>query len=189
MKIFLILLSLSIFLLQGSTVAATAQSITYTGYLVDIYCWNLPQHVGLDGTNLELRPEEHLLHCIADEAPCRSGLLLLEKYNDGGDEKFRDKYYLDARGNQLGYQYYDREFTNGDRKISELATVTGNVTGATGVIVVESITFSDPNDDTLVYIILGGIAGGVLVLSSVFYVAVQLGWIPKREVDDGKVTP
>lgn len=165
------------------SVMAGVQPITYTGFLVDIYCWELPGHIGLDGANLELKPETHLLHCIADEAPCRSGLLLLEKFNDGGTEKYRDLYYLDGFGNQLGYQYYDKEFTGGDREISEKATVVGNLTVATRTIAVESLTFAPVEDNTILFIALGATAGGVLVIGAMFYLAAAYGYIGEKTED------
>ena len=63
---------------QGGGVQAAA--VNATGYLCDVYCWELPRSVALDGARMAEAPERHTVHCMRDVARCRdSGFVLLQQ--------------------------------------------------------------------------------------------------------------
>ena len=162
--------------------------VTFTGFLVDRFCWELPGHVAIDGARLETRPQDHFLHCISDIPACRTnGLLLLEKYDDNGVTKFREKYAVDAEGVRQGLAHYDKELAIGDRKITEMATVTGMLVAHTNTLNVVSVEFGpaandEPDQGTIIGIVAGGVAGAVAVVALGYYVALQKGYIGNSEV-------
>ena len=78
--------------------AAAAGTVTHTGYLVDLYCWDKPNHMAIDGANLGTEPEQHTVHCLRDVQRCiDGGYALLEK--KAGATSYSLKYKLDATGN------------------------------------------------------------------------------------------
>mmetsp|Transcript_23764 Transcript_23764/g.55337 ORF Transcript_23764/g.55337 Transcript_23764/m.55337 type:complete len:191 (-) Transcript_23764:60-632(-) len=82
----------------AATVPCTAESFDYTGPLVDIYCWNLPDHIGIDGAKLDTAPQDHTVHCLRDIQQCiDSGYAILQK--DVTTGKYSVKFRLDAAGN------------------------------------------------------------------------------------------
>ena len=73
-------------------------AVTHTGFLVDLYCWDKPNHKGVDGANLGTEPEQHTVHCLRDIQRCiDGGYALLEK--KAGATSYSLKYKLDATGN------------------------------------------------------------------------------------------
>ena len=38
--------------------------ISYTGFLVDLFCWDMPNHIAIDGANLATNPAAHSVHCL-----------------------------------------------------------------------------------------------------------------------------
>ena len=82
----------------STTTNTTARSFVLHRYLVDKYCWERTNHVGVDGVNLETSPEAHTLHCLYEMSQCRSsGYLILEK--DPGTNKYIKMFELDASTN------------------------------------------------------------------------------------------
>ena len=78
--------------------AAAATTVELTGYLVDLYCWDKPNHMAIDGANLGTEPEKHTVHCLRDVQACiDGGYALLEK--KAGSASYSLKYKLDATGN------------------------------------------------------------------------------------------
>lgn len=58
------------FVLLTTVAMVAAAPMSVTGYVVDNYCWDKDNHIGIDGVNLELQPEKHILHCLL-VAPCK----------------------------------------------------------------------------------------------------------------------
>jgi hypothetical protein len=52
----LLVTALLVLLAQGAHVMT---NVTYTCYLIDRYCWGLPDHTGLDGAKLDVAPQNH----------------------------------------------------------------------------------------------------------------------------------
>ena len=107
-----------------------AKPITYTGYLVDNYCWDKPNHVGLDGKNLELSPEKHMLQCLLVPKCKSSGYVFLAKHGLPGAEKYTAKYKLDSNGNSLAGALFEKEWAKShenDRAFSDQITAQGVV--------------------------------------------------------------
>merc|ERR1712113_533995 len=66
-----------------------APAANVTGYVVDNYCWNKPNHVGIDGANLEFSPANHWLHCLTLSFCIPDGYVLLEEYSQGGQVRYQ----------------------------------------------------------------------------------------------------
>ena len=70
----------------------------FTGYIVDKFCWDKPNHIAIDGSDLANDPKRHTLHCLWEVPQCRnSGYFLLEL--DSPTKKYVKKYTLDAASN------------------------------------------------------------------------------------------
>ena len=38
--------------------------VTYTGYLIDLFCWDMTNHIAVDGANLATNPAAHSVDCM-----------------------------------------------------------------------------------------------------------------------------
>jgi hypothetical protein len=73
---------------------------SFSGYLTDIYCWELPGRVAIDGAEMLKRPDRHTVHCMVDIPECiNSGYGVLDKPE--GASEYTLKYKLDAAGNAM----------------------------------------------------------------------------------------
>ena len=78
---------------------ASAAAVDFTGYMVDAYCWNQPDHFAeTTQTALDVNPQDHTLECLRMEM-CRAELILLEEGTDG---KYAEKYYFSQTLNRDG---------------------------------------------------------------------------------------
>ena len=78
---------------------ASAAAVDFTGYMVDAYCWNQPDHFAeTTQTALDVSPQDHTLECLRMEM-CRAELILLEEGTDG---KYAEKYYFSQTLNRDG---------------------------------------------------------------------------------------
>lgn len=102
---------------------------TFTGYIIDNFCWNRPNHVAIDGAHLETRPQDHYLHCLLLRICKPDGYALLEEYDDNGVTKYRIKYQLDAAGNAMAIQFFQDQINIRDRKFNDQVTITGELGG------------------------------------------------------------
>lgn len=112
----------------------TASSETFTGYVVDNYCWNMAEHRGVDGSQLAKAPGTHWLHCLWDVAPCEAqGYLLLEELGAPRVPEgyaYGARYQLDAQGDELVYELTKAEQQRGgDRRFDEQFAIKGTVAG------------------------------------------------------------
>eukprot|EP00947_MAST-08B_sp_MAST-8B-sp1_P001249 g1249.t1 len=117
--------------LKFRTVAVPAKSVSFTGPIIDVFCWDRTSggvpHSGLDGAILDTNPQDHTVHCLRDIADCRAnGYAILEK--PAGAAKWSIKYKLDATGNTNALKIIDSTKTIQDLRV----TVTG-VVNADGV--------------------------------------------------------
>ena len=48
----------------NTTTIVESPVISYTGYLVDLFCWNMTDHIAVDGANLVTNPEKHTVGCM-----------------------------------------------------------------------------------------------------------------------------
>jgi len=98
---------------------------TYTGYIVDNFCWEKEDHIAIDGADLLNKPGQHTVACMTKEEVCReSGFALLEKNSAGTyDRKFK----FNDEGNKEILMQLDHT-----RAINNfMATVTGSVDSST----------------------------------------------------------
>lgn len=110
-------------------VMSGAEAATVTGYLVDNYCWDKPNHRGIDGAYLGTAPETHVLHCLLVSFCKASGFAFLEKQSDGTYDR---SYRLDGGGNAMAVKLFEDEIAkNGDRLFDEQLTATGTLSGST----------------------------------------------------------
>ena len=67
-------------LLLVARVASLANSVDFTGYMVDTYCWDKPSHLAPPTRSLplDIRPQNHTLQCMRDISVCFDGLTLLD---------------------------------------------------------------------------------------------------------------
>ena len=65
-------------------VQAYGEVVTHTGFVVDLFCWDMPGHVAIDGADLDTSPEDHTVHCMRDIQQCRdNGFAVLRELDDG----------------------------------------------------------------------------------------------------------
>lgn len=113
------------FLLFVACFRAAAAKTTHTGYLTDIYCWERPNRIALDGAKMDTEPQKHTVHCLRDIQVCiDSGYGVLEKAS--GSDTYTLKYTFDAEGNKnvLALVQKTRATSN------FLVTVTGEADGS-----------------------------------------------------------
>jgi len=108
--------------------------VSYTGYVVDLYCWNMANHRAIDGSYLGSDPGSHSVHCMRDIQACiDGGYAVLQKVSNG-DYAYDVKYVLDAAGNSMLSDILDTTSTAYDFVV----TVTG-VDNGDGTLSVSSI--------------------------------------------------
>eukprot|EP00854_Cymbomonas_tetramitiformis_P031859 gene31859-40203_t len=113
----------SLLILSFAAVAQLAVSVSHTGYLIDLYCWNRNKNRALDGADMENRPWDHTVHCMRDVDICRNGgFAVLELVGD----KYQIKYRLDSTGVSNALYYVDT--TSKIRDV--IVTVTGTDDGS-----------------------------------------------------------
>jgi len=94
---------------------------TYTGYIVDNFCWDQPNNIAVDGADLKNDPSAHTVDCMTKLANCRnSGFGLLQKTSGG---TYTLQYKFNDAGNQAVLMQLDATST----KSGYMATVTGIV--------------------------------------------------------------
>merc|ERR1711935_196549 len=123
---------------------------TYTGYLVDNFCWNKDNNTGVDKTNLGVEPERHYLHCLVLPQCNVSGYSFLEA-SDSTPPTYTRKYTLDTAGNSKAIALFTEEHAKGDRRFNDKVTATGHVVD--GVLQVQTLALAsssvpDPRTDT-----------------------------------------
>jgi len=93
---------------------------TLTGFLVDVYCWQLDSFpFAIDGADLVNAPEAHSIHCMRDVAQCRAnGFGILVQQQDG---TYNLEYAFDDAGNEAILKFLDETTLIDDVRI----TVTG----------------------------------------------------------------
>lgn len=108
---------------------------TYSGYLIDIYCYQLPGSIALDGAPLRTRPQDHTVHCMRDIPECfNNGFAFVENVGTAALPNYVIKYKLDSVGNNLAYQILATTAT----VKSFVVTATGTVDAATSTLRVTS---------------------------------------------------
>ena len=134
-------LAMNVLLLSAATIARGAESYEYTGYVVDNVCWDKPGHIGIDGTNLEKNPGQHILHCLYCCGCPKDGYAVLQKNSISG--KYHIKHQLDKTGNTLMEKLARDERTRGgDRPFDVKITVRGALVPSTNIISVSSLLYS-----------------------------------------------
>lgn len=134
-------IQISAVLIMLTHLLSHTSAFSFTGYIIDNYCWDFPNHRGIDGAQLGTAPQTHIIHCLP--ACAHGGFAVLEQLptpaNDGST--YGIKYQLDAKGNALLVQLANAEMTRaGDRRGLEPVTVSGTLVG--NVIQASSLCFT-----------------------------------------------
>ena len=138
-------------------VQAYGEVVTHTGFVVDLFCWDMPNHRAIDGSILDTNPEDHTVHCMRDIQDCReNGFAVLQKLDDG---TYDIAYRLDEAGNQAVLDYMDSTPDangQGHRNGETVVKVTGTLaSGPDGLVIAgasvcnsdgENCQGSDPGD-------------------------------------------
>jgi hypothetical protein len=74
-----------------------AERVSYTGYIVDNSCWNLPNHHTKGNINLEVDPHLHTVKCLLAAECKKSGYNILQYHANTG--KYSVKYMFDETTN------------------------------------------------------------------------------------------
>ena len=79
-----------------------AQLVDFTGYMVDTFCWDKPNHEAPPTRYLriDIAPQNHTLQCMRDITVCYDALTLLE-YN-AGTQRYSPKYQFSSSQNSDG---------------------------------------------------------------------------------------
>jgi hypothetical protein len=122
----------------------------FTGYIVDKFCWDKPNHIAIDGSDLANDPKRHTLHCLWEVPQCRnSGYFLLEL--DSPTKKYVKKYTLDAASNTKAVALLEAMFKRDTGSGNNVkVTVSGTVSSAgvlttTKLVEIESTTTITPS--------------------------------------------
>lgn len=92
-------------MLMSADVAIMGEAISFTGHLIDMFCWDQPNHVGIDGTDLRIDAPKHANWCMRDVQVCRdNGFGVLEHLADG---TYDLKYEFDEAGNANALTFVD----------------------------------------------------------------------------------
>lgn len=120
-------------LLAGSLLLVwRSASLSVQGYIVDNYCWNKPNHIGIDSAPLGTSPGAHVLHCLTCCGCPNEGYVILEKLATPTSEGFTygRKYQLDNVGDSLMVELATAEMARGgDRPFNEQINATGVLIG------------------------------------------------------------
>lgn len=116
---------LACFLLQ-----AQGANITSIGYLVDLYCWNLPNRLALDGADLKTNPGAHTAHCMFDIPECKNNGYIMVKIPQG-QSQYQLEYALSSSTNKFLQGYLQQQIaTVGGGRDDLYLNYTGFVNGA-----------------------------------------------------------
>merc|ERR1719229_1151073 len=67
-----------------SSVAQNCEEVSVEGYLIDNFCWDMPDHIAIDGSDLANDPQSHTRHCLFDIPQCvENGYGIIAKQDDG----------------------------------------------------------------------------------------------------------
>ena len=84
----------------------TTTTICHTGFLIDMFCWERPGHVAIDGAPLETEPEKHTVHCMRDIPICRqNGFAILKPSTT--NTTYEIAYTFDSAGNERSLELVD----------------------------------------------------------------------------------
>ena len=115
------------------TAPPAATMVSFTGYLVDIFCWDKPNHLAIDGAKLDTEPEAHTVHCLRDIQRCiDSGYALLEKA--AGASRYTLKYRLDAAGNAKALTIIKSTASTNNFRVTVTGTVSGDTIAVTKLV-------------------------------------------------------
>ena len=98
-----------------------AEQLNFTGYLIDLYCWNLPNHVALNGANLQFHPEQHTVKCLSMKVCKETGYAVLAPK---GTDDYTVKYKFDENTNYNVESYLE---TKQEADTNIIITVIGNL--------------------------------------------------------------
>eukprot|EP00756_Hemistasia_phaeocysticola_P017324 Hpha_TRINITY_DN15532_c0_g1::TRINITY_DN15532_c0_g1_i2::g.109035::m.109035 len=117
-------------LLTSLVCSASAEDFTVTGFVIDMYCWNKPNHIGIDGTAMDIEPGNHWLHCMTCCGCPSQGFAVMEQ--DSASGKYAPKYLLSSSAGDIGSTMTTDLVTAemsraGDRRGLEEVTVTGTL--------------------------------------------------------------
>ena len=76
-----------------------AIEVAKSGYVADWYCWNQAGHRAIDGSQLDVNPETHSVHCLRDVGACRNGGFALLQPKLSGASGYEIAFSLDTTGN------------------------------------------------------------------------------------------
>jgi hypothetical protein len=111
--------------------------VVYTGFVVDLWCWNLPGSVAIDGAPLRKKPQDHTVHCMRDIPQCSAnGFGFLENAGTTTNPNYGLRYRFDERGNQMVLKILNSTKTQKDF----IMTATGSVDSDNGVFHVQALS-------------------------------------------------
>lgn len=115
---------------------AAANQTTYSGFLIDLYCYGRVRAGGLalDGTDVIKDPAQHTLHCLRDPPQCtKSGFYLAVNRGASGRGDYHIKFKLDDLSNQRALAVlrtypvgHPRDHAPGDFKVTATGTTNGD---------------------------------------------------------------
>ncbi|KAJ1454969.1 YHYH protein-domain-containing protein [Pelagophyceae sp. CCMP2097] len=92
--------------LAGATIEGKmAVTVEHSGFLVDLFCWNAPNSIGVDGSDLINNPMQHSTKCMTKVPSCRANGFGLLAQNDDGT--YRLEYVFDAAGDAAALAFMD----------------------------------------------------------------------------------
>ena len=115
----------AILLIAGlsSLCRAAGETVQFNGFVVDYYCWMLPNRLGLDGALLGTNPGAHTTHCMRDIPACVAGGYIILQQKANGAYTYDLKYRFDSTGNDMMLRIVQSTSKSNNLRV----TVTGQV--------------------------------------------------------------
>jgi len=109
---------------------------TWEGYLVDNFCWEMDNHIAIDGADLVNSPQDHSKECLLLPECVASGYFLLTKKEDGTYDVTYDYYYnFTQEQNALALEYIQASTKENDYYVR----ATGKNCAANGTVILSKI--------------------------------------------------
>jgi len=112
-----------------------AQALIYEGIVVDLYCWNMPGGIAVDGAPLRTEPERHSIPCMRDIPECwNSGFGFLENTGTPVAPSYVLKYSFDNNSNVEVRKVLKVTTTAKNFRMNATGTVNGNIMSVSSIV-------------------------------------------------------
>ncbi|KAJ1454968.1 hypothetical protein M885DRAFT_617544, partial [Pelagophyceae sp. CCMP2097] len=120
---------------------AAAATVEHSGFLVDLFCWNAPNSIGVDGSDLINDPMQHSTKCMTKVPSCRANGFGILAQNDDGT--YRLEYTFDAAGDAAALAFMDATQLESNIVVTVKGSLSTTSGGAGATPVLASVTIEE----------------------------------------------